>query len=59
MHSVPGGTLLVAEYDSSGDLHALTSDTVLQQMGFAVAGYRSGFLNGQEMTRVAMVVREE
>jgi len=56
---VPRGILLVAEYGSSRDPRDhLTIDQDLQKMGFAVAGYRSGILNGKEMTRVALIEQE-
>ncbi len=54
-----GGTLLVAEYASSRDPRAhLTIDQDLQEMGFAVTGCHSGYLNGKEMTRVALIEQQ-
>ncbi len=52
----PGGKLLVAEYRSrTNTAPALSIDTDLEQLGFAVQATRIGSDGGREQTRVAVV----
>ncbi len=52
----PGGSLLVAEYRARDDMRpALDVDGRLRAMGFAVESVRSGWWEGIEQTRVAVV----
>ena len=55
----PGGRLLVVEYRSRRDPSAGPwVNEVLEGLGFGVASCVSGFWEGQELTRVAVVHRE-
>ena len=52
----PGGRLLVAEYRGRKDTSAGPwVDELLQQAGFAVESWASGFWEGKELTRIAIV----
>lgn len=54
------GKLLICEYGSSKDNEPKEwINEELENYGFTVSNYRSGYWNGKELTRVAVVLKEE
>ena len=52
----PQGKLLVCEYRSSKIKYtSIWIDELLKEMGFEVQGYESGYYDGKELTRVAIL----
>lgn len=54
-----GGSLLIAEYRSTGNPEAPWLSDLLKEMGFVVSEAKSGFWEGQELTRVSVLPRDD